>query len=45
MELLNEIRHEEGTAIIMSTHNLQLISLVDNAIVYTCSDGHLTLNS
>lgn len=45
VELLNEIRHEEGTAIIMSTHNLQLISLVDNAIVYTCSDGHITLNS
>ncbi|MBP5360684.1 MAG: ABC transporter ATP-binding protein [Bacteroidaceae bacterium] len=45
VKLLNEIRHEEGTAIIMSTHNLQLLSFVDNATVYTCSDEHLTLNS
>jgi len=40
VNLLNEIR-EEGTAIIMSTHNTQLIDLVPDASVYDCHDKTL----
>lgn len=42
VKLLNEIRNE-GTAVIMSTHNLQLIEMVDNTTIYNCEDGHLVL--
>lgn len=41
VKLLNEIR-EEGTAIIMSTHNLQLIDLVPDASVYNCNNKTIT---
>ena len=44
VQLLDEIR-QEGTAIIMSTHNLQLLNLVSDAKVYNCSDKLLTPNS
>lgn len=44
MELLNGIR-QEGTSIIMSTHNLKLIELVPNARIYKCANGHLELDS
>lgn len=40
MELLKEIRHD-GTAIVMSTHNLKLIELVDDAVVFECKDRHI----
>lgn len=40
MELLKEIRHD-GTAIVMSTHNLKLIELVDEAVVFECKDRHI----
>lgn len=40
MKLLNEIR-VAGTAVIMSTHNLQLIDSVDSAQVYRCADKQL----
>lgn len=40
IKLLDEIR-EEGTAIIVSTHNLNLISLVKNPKVFNCSEGKL----
>ena len=43
VQLLDEIR-QEGTAIIMSTHNLQLLNLVSDAKVYNCSDKLLTPN-
>lgn len=39
MELLKEIRRE-GTAVIMSTHNLKLMELVDGAKVFSCADRH-----
>lgn len=41
VHLLNEIR-QEGTAVIMSTHNMQLLNLVSDATVYTCNDKLLT---
>lgn len=41
VNLLNSIR-EKGTTVIMSTHNLQLIPLVEDARVYTCTEGKLT---
>lgn len=44
MELLNGIR-QEGTSIIMSTHNLKLIELVPNARIYKCANRHLELDS
>lgn len=37
MSLLNEIR-SEGTAIIMSTHNMALIDVVDDRRVYVCEN-------
>lgn len=37
MSLLNEIR-SEGTAIIMSTHNMALIDVVDERRVYVCEN-------
>lgn len=37
MSLLNEIR-SEGTAIIMSTHNMTLIDVVDDRRVYVCEN-------
>lgn len=40
MQLLNDIR-QEGTAVIMSTHNLKLIDLVPNPVIYECRDGYL----
>lgn len=40
MELLKEIRHD-GTAIVMSTHNLKLIELVYDAVVFECKDRHI----
>lgn len=40
MELLKEIQHD-GTAIVMSTHNLKLIELVDDAVVFECRDRHI----
>lgn len=40
MELLKEIV-QDNTAVIMSTHNLKLIELVENAKVYNCVDKHL----
>lgn len=40
IRLLDDIR-DEGTAIIMSTHNLGLISLVKNPKVFCCSEGQL----
>lgn len=40
MELLKGIRHD-GTAIVMSTHNLKLIELVDDAVVFECKDRHI----
>lgn len=40
MELLKEIRHD-GTAIVMSTHNLKLIELVGDAVVFECKDRHI----
>ncbi len=40
MQLLDEIR-QEGTAIIMSTHNLQLIDKIPGARVYNCADGKM----
>ena len=40
MELLKEIRHD-GTAIVMSTHNLKLIELVDDAVGFECKDRHI----
>ena len=40
IKLLDEIR-TEGTAVIMSTHNLKLIDSVANAQVYKCIDKHL----
>lgn len=44
VQLLDEIR-QEGTAIIMSTHNLQLLNLVSDAKVYNCSDKLLNSQS
>ena len=44
IHLLNEIR-QQGTAVIMSTHNLQLIDLVSNPIIYQCADKQLTPNT
>ena len=44
MELLNDIR-QEGTSVIMSTHNLKLIELVPNARIYKCANRHLELDS
>ena len=44
VHLLNEIR-QEGTAVIMSTHNMQLLNLVSDAAVYTCNDKLLAPNS
>ena len=41
VNLLNQIR-QEGTAIVMTTHNMQLLSMVPDATVYTCADKHLT---
>ena len=41
VNLLNEIR-QEGTAIVMTTHNMHLLSMVPDATVYTCADRHLT---
>lgn len=38
--LLNSIR-QQGTAIIMSTHNTRLIPLVPDSRVYNCNEGHL----
>ena len=40
MKLLEEIR-SEGTAIIMTTHNMSLINIVEGARIYRCQDGHL----
>lgn len=40
MNLLDEIRRE-GTAIIMSTHNMQIIDMVADARVYNCADKQL----
>ena len=40
MELLKEICHD-GTAVVMSTHNLKLIDLVEGAKVFSCADKHL----
>ncbi|MGN1214099.1 MAG: phosphonate ABC transporter ATP-binding protein, partial [Bacteroidaceae bacterium] len=40
MKLLEEIR-SEGTAIIMTTHNMSLTNLVEGARLYRCQDGHL----
>lgn len=42
MTLLNEIR-KEGTAIIMSTHNMQLINMIGDARVYNCVDKQFLL--
>jgi len=44
VNLLNEIRHE-GTAVIMSSHNLQLLEMVDNATVFKCCDKQLTVDN
>lgn len=44
VNLLNSIR-SKGTTVVMSTHNLQLIPLVEDARVFTCQDGKLTPSS
>lgn len=44
VNLLNSIR-SKGTTVVMSTHNLQLIPLVEDARVFTCIDGKLTPSS
>lgn len=44
VNLLNSIR-SKGTTVVMSTHNLQLIPLVEHARVFTCQDGKLTPSS
>lgn len=44
VNLLNSIR-SKGTTVVMSTHNLQLIPLVEDARVFTCKDGKLTPSS
>ena len=44
VRLLDEIR-SEGTAVIMSSHNLQLLDQVDNATVFKCCDKQLTVEN
>lgn len=39
VKLLNDIRNE-GTAVVMTTHNHQLISLINDATIYNCNEGH-----
>lgn len=41
INLLNEIR-QDGTAILMSTHNLQLMDLVPDSSIYNCENKALT---
>lgn len=41
VKLLNSIR-SQGTTIVMSTHNLQLLTLVDDARIFTCHDKQLS---
>lgn len=43
VNLLNSIR-SQGTTVIMSTHNLQLLPIVDDARIFTCQDGTLIPN-
>ena len=42
VKLLNNIRNE-GTAVVMTTHNYQLMSLIDDATIYNCNEGHFVL--